>query len=143
METINYECYVSFEIAKLLKKAGFNWEVKSYRKGLNGIFETTSIPDNFNDGTLTDWISAPTLNVAQRWLREEKNIEPVPWRWPTKVIFVEGYKPWTYKITFYRDLEHVDIDDINVSGENYFRTYEEAQEAGIKKVLELILEKGK
>ena len=88
-------------------------------------------------------LAAPTLDVAQRWLREVKSIEAVPWRWPTKVLFVSGYKPWSYRIITYRDLENVDIDDFNASGEDYFKTYEEAQEAGIKKALEIILEKRK
>lgn len=125
MEIINHECYVSLEVAKLLKQAGFDWEVKSYRKGLNGIFETTSIPNNFNDGTLTDWISAPTLEVAQRWLRETQ-------KYHVEVSCAEekGYLPiyFLYKTNITQNFV-------------FYPTYEEAQEAGIKKALEIILEK--
>lgn len=135
METINYECYVSFEIAKLLKKAGFNWEVKSYRKGLNGIFETTSIPDNFNDGTLTDWISTPTLEVAQRWLREVKNC------YVDVEVFVHNLDKnnvyYTYNWVVYFNNDRYSGSDTETT-----RYYEVAQEASIKKALEIILEKG-
>ena len=41
MEIINHECYVSLEIAKLLKRAGFGWEGKSYYQG--GIFYPYSV----------------------------------------------------------------------------------------------------
>ena len=144
MKEINHECYVSSELAKLLRKAGFDWACREYYYN----FTTTGWSLSFDDDFVNwnSWgeryISAPTLDVAQRWLREVKNIEAVPWRWPTKVMFVEGYKPWSYKFIEYRDLEGVDIEDFNASGEDYFKTYEEAQEAGIKKALELILEKG-
>ena len=131
METINYECYVSFEIAKLLKKAGFNWEVKSYRKGLNGIFETTSIPNNFNDGTLTDWLSSPTIDVAQRWLREIKKIH----------IEITFGNKWIYTLYNLTNLECLLSENEFPKTRNY-NTYEEAQEAGIKKAIEIILEKG-
>ena len=125
----NHECYVSLEVAKLLKEAGFDWECPDK-------YERSIIACRYED------YEKPTLDVAQRWLREVKSIEAVPWRWPTKVLFVSGYKPWSYRIITYRDLENVDIDDFNASGEDYFKTYEEAQEAGIKKALEIILEKG-
>jgi hypothetical protein len=147
METVNHEYYVSPELAKLLKEAGFDWEVKSYRKGLNGIFETTSIPNNFNDGTLTDWISTPTLDVAQRWLREVKGyIVEVLWYkkefdYQGMVIEDEHYK-WfsSYPLTF--QIEGKDVYDIlHYKDGNHYSTYESALEAGIKKALEIMLEK--
>jgi hypothetical protein len=133
---------VDLEVAKLLKEAGFDWKCKyAY------IITPAGDMPTGEEGTLTEseidtnWLAqSPTLDVAQRWLREVKSIEAVPWRWPTKVLFVSGYKPWSYKLIEYRDLEGVDIEDFNASGEDYFKTYEEAQEAGIQKVLEMILQ---
>ena len=69
--------------------------------------------------------AAPTLDVAQRWLREEKNYE----------IFVV--------VKFLADKEYIARVETNISGysTDIYKSYEEAQEAGIKKALELILEK--
>lgn len=134
MEIRNHEFYVSLEVAKLLKEAGFDWEIKSYRKGLNGIFETTSIPNNFNDGTLTGWISAPTLEVAQRWLREVKEID----------VVISRAMQWKQ---FYYSIEHEEnrtskMDFMSLNKDMWWFKYEEALEAGIKKALEIILEVG-
>ena len=70
--------------------------------------------------------SASTLDVAQRWLREVKNYD----------IFVV--------VKFLADKEYIARVETNISGysTDIYRFYEEAQEAGIKKALEMILEKG-
>ena len=104
MTTVNHECYVSLEVAKLLKEAGFDWEIMS------------------------------TLDVAQRWLREVKDIDL--YIFPTTNNKRVCVYEWGIK-TFGRALL--------VEGQPYtnqYETYEEAQEAGIKKTLEMILEKG-
>ena len=142
MKTMNHECYVSLEVAKLLKEAGFDWEC-SYYYSVNTLHE----PNNgfihiykqykalFYDHNRTKMpvYSAPTLDVAQRWVREVKDIDiyifPTTnnkrgcvYEWGIKTfgraLWVEGY-PYT----------------------NQYETYEETQEAGIKKALEMILEK--
>ena len=111
METINHEYYVSLEVAKLLEEAGFNWSCREY------------YPTNFLTNRYQEY-AKPTLDVAQRWLRE-----------------VKGYELWVYPFSthyhfsFYGYLAN---EDNNTN----FDTYEEAQEAGIKKALEIILEKG-
>lgn len=151
MKTINHEYYVSLEIAKLLKKAGFDWELKTcyigksvrpykYHKFFNWNkprkdFEKDG-SDNLFHAFITQkktnsFISAPTLEVAQRWLREVRNFDVLilfQWR---------GDRSIAYKY------------EIRLEGRPYalqlllFNTYEEAQEAGIKKALEIILEEGK
>lgn len=130
MNTINHEIYVSFEIAELLKKAGFDW--KCEHPYFNGIFDKNSYePNNFLDATYQ--IAAPTLEIAQKWLREVKDIDI--YIFPTTnnkrgCVYECGIK------TFGRALW--------IKGQPYttqYDTYEEAQEAGIKKALEIILEK--
>lgn len=151
MKTINHEYYVSLEIAKLLKKAGFDWELETcyigksvrpykYHKFFNWNkprkdFEKDG-SDNLFHAFITQkktnsFISAPTLEVAQRWLREVRNFDVLilfQWR---------GDRSIAYKY------------EIRLEGRPYalqlllFNTYEEAQEAGIKKALEIILEEGK
>ena len=124
METANHECYVSLEVAKLLKKAGFDWDTYSaYNK--DGLFtdKNRSIL-TWND--FANYYSAPTLDVAQRWLREVKNYE----------VFVV--------VKFLADKEYIARVETNISGysTDIYKFYEEAQETGIKKALEMILEKG-
>ena len=67
----------------------------------------------------------PTLAVAQRWLREVRReyvvVHPIVNKW-----FYSIHRPNFGH--YYRDKK--------------FSTYEEAQEAGIKKALELISKKG-
>ena len=124
MEIANHECYVSLEVAKLLKKAGFDWDTYSaYNK--DGLFtdKNRSIL-TWND--FANYYSAPTLDVAQRWLREVKNYE----------VFVV--------VKFLADKEYIARVETNISGysTDIYKFYEEAQETGIKKALEMILEKG-
>lgn len=79
METTINEYYVSLEVAKLLKTAGFDWEVnhsypncESLDNSCSGYMEDLSFYHNLNDGKYGG-MSAPTLDVAQRWLREKWN----------------------------------------------------------------------
>lgn len=154
---MEHEPHVSLDTAKLLKQAGFDWEVKFfYRDGIlrsvlpdelfNGNFEDIEyyykhigIPHqslNYNGGSskFLEEYSAPTLDAAQRWLREVKGIH-------ITVKPDEASINCKYFVT-------VIINETkwgNVQDENkktiLFNTYEEAQEAGIKKALEIILEK--
>ena len=133
METANHEYYVSLEVAKLLKKAGFDWDGMSYYQ--NGIFYHYSINRGriiiMNQNSAPNYMeqySAPTLDVAQRWLRETHNLHIT--------IFSSSQESWMFRIT----KQHEKLEN-GAYGEDFY-TYEEAQEAGIKKALELILDKG-
>lgn len=61
------EDYVSFEIAKLLKEKGFNEDVNSYFISDNEIALISNRRDFNNHGI---YLSAPTLQMAMKWLRE-------------------------------------------------------------------------
>lgn len=94
MTIINHECYISLEVAKLLKKAGFDWERETCYIGKSGRpykyhkFFNWNMPRKYFEKYGSDnlfhafisqkktnsFISAPTLEVAQRWLREEYNL---------------------------------------------------------------------
>ena len=156
---MNHESYVSLETAKMLKKAGFNWTVRSfYQEPLPG----TSLADMFKHDpeskyerhdmpiSHTDWnnhrdtqfkedriyYSAPTLAVAQRWLREEKNIS------------VDAYGEWqglaklfTYGILILCPAHKprrmwIGDDKNNITD---FPTYEAAMEEGIVKCLKELI----
>ena len=142
METINHECYVSFEIAKLLKETGFDWECSCYysvntlhepNNGFIHIYKQYKALFYDHNRTKMPVYSAPTLDVAQRWLREVKDIDV--YIFPTTNNIRGCVYEWGIK-TFGRALW--------VEGQPYtnqYETYEEAQEAGIKKALEIILKK--
>ena len=145
METVNHECYVSLEVAKLLKEAGFDWECETcymgkskraykYNKYFNWNlprkdFEKEGSDNLFyafiNQKKTNNFVSAPTLDVAQRWLREKLDL----------IITIDyNYHKGVFLCKVYNKTECLSI---------LFNCpiYEETQEAGIKKALELILEK--
>lgn len=121
------EDYVSFETAKLLKEKGFDWEVhRSYL-----VNDNVFIPGDINDIPLRkDAIRIPTLQMAMKWLREEKDVQiEIPivgtdtWESPTKWMY--GFRCQTKDV----------IDRRNAD----FSSYEEACEAAIKYCLENLI----
>lgn len=153
METTNHECYVSLEVAKLLKEAGFDWECnRHYTEGRNILFEKAEkghVIITRNQSEYPSLYFAPTLEVAQRWLREVKNItvyvcptyEPVKFVAPNVVADDEKWVMKWQVAALHYDIESDEIDLGDV-GDEIFDTYEKALESGEKKVLEIILEKG-
>jgi len=68
------EDYVSFETAKLLKEKGFDGKCLAIYYP-DGRLETFDTPFNYNiPGGTSDVISAPTLQMTMKWLREMKEI---------------------------------------------------------------------
>jgi hypothetical protein len=137
-----HEYYVSLEVAKLLKEAGFDWELNSRWQDWGGknshefILKTdlfyTDRPAEY-DGFHA--LPAPTLDVAQRWLREVKNI------W-VEVLLVNATDPH-YRVDLVNASRHDNPYGILHDADyNEYEIPERAQEAGIKKALEVILEKG-
>ena len=147
METANHEYYVSLEVAKLLKEAGFKWFINTaYRDGVL-MRQGNLLCDNFNgkqyeNAARHEFFSASTLDVAQRWLREVKHLD-------ISIYYDPTIKSQPYAYSIY-DVEEK-FNDIfgkispvtHSYSDGYFYTYEEAQKTGIKKALEIILEKGK
>ena len=141
MTTINHECYVSLEVAKLLKEAGFDWEVNHRWQNWSNYADTTPFflnaldyYEDSNDDVSDDAFSAPTIEVAQKWLREVKGI----WCEVTICFVMEDALMKTkYHVqcisTDYNNSEMFDCHNIETD------TPEAAQEAGIKKCLKIIL----
>ncbi len=146
METENHEYYVSLEVAKLLKEAGFDWKQYSFYNS-EGILINGTFAANWNDKI---WdidgskVSAPTLDIAQRWLREVKGyyIEITALENKRCVTNSDG---WTFHYEYDKPKFDCDIRDEkceNISTlDDSFNTYEEALEAGIKRALGTILRK--
>lgn len=143
METTNHEYYVSLEVAKLLKEAGFDWLTRySYDLYLYNTEGEKRVIDGFATIFCNEHnglASMPTLDVAQRWLREVKEYHIILSH-RTEMFFEEKRY----------NLNEIKADIINkypggglyITSTVFYRTYEEAQEDGIKKALELILKKG-
>jgi len=117
------EDYVSFETAKLMKEKGFN-------ENTDKQFDSDKIVGDYN---ITDrsrnperYLDAPTLQMAMKWLREEKH------------IFIELLVDTMIKGAFtWRLFEYPSLEIMPYDG--WEHTYEEACEAAIKYCLENLI----
>lgn len=131
---MEHEPHVSLDTANLLKQAGFDWNCQGFYK--ENVFYSGSIEYCSNYYYQESvYVKAPSLYVAQRWLREVKNIDI-----NILVESISGRKQYLVSIWF--NISSNSSYD-NIILDNRYTTYEQALEAGIKKVLEIILEKGK
>ena len=81
------EDYVSFETAKLLKEKGFDepcnsfyeYKKKLYIHDMDKYFPN-GMKNSDHDKENNKGISAPTLQMAMKWLREVHNIDIFPWK---------------------------------------------------------------
>lgn len=124
--TENHNEYVSLDIAKLLKKAGFDWAVEDYY-GHNFLNHTINFA---NHNAVGDEFSAPTLAVAQRWLREIKGVQVST----TNECMGDG-TPCSWGV-FFDSGKFDDSECVNL----VFDSYEEALEFGIMECLLQIIE---
>lgn len=114
------EDYVSFETAKLLKEKGFKEPCHAYYdKFTTNNFHDGCEPTDFNsiDFKIRDIVSAPTLQLAAKWLRA-KNI------FITIFHYNSNMAPFVWLIFAY-----------NVLIPQTAETYEEAAEAAINYIL--------
>ena len=151
------EDYVSFETAKLLKEKGFDEPCYQYylttktlhttfhdrvhveeepffnSSGLNGLYEVS------NKTLFEDICSAPTLQMAMKWLREVHNLF-IEIQYAT-ALFSQPHTTIYFRI-YYMSL------DYSTSGKDmlpddyireYYNSYEEACEAAIKYCLENLI----
>ena len=130
-----HESYVSLETAKMLKKVGFDWvcrakyTIYSTPKSLVMLCNPFQ---NFNEKEHN--FSAPTLDVAQRWLREVKGIEVYAHVFYDSSEMLDEWDVYVYEVNHIT--KH--IEDY-ISSYDIYHTYEEAQEAGIQKCLTTLL----
>lgn len=126
------EDYVSFETAKLLKEKGFDgilpfiYVVTEKNKKVH-LLDTIR---NYNDEHIKDVISAPTFQMAMKWLREVYNIDIN--------IYVESIShKKRYTVTVWKNIQ--EDGAINDAILGVFTIYEEACEAAIKYCLENLI----
>ena len=123
-----YNDYVSVSTALSLKNAGFDWATSTYYQGQTSNELINEYPScyNFNDkdsyynkheDVSMHRTSAPTLYVAQKWLREVKGIHIT--------VYSCSQESWQYRITKRGE----NLND-GIFGEDFY-TYEEALEHAI------------
>ena len=64
----DYEVYVGLGLAMMLKEAGFDWNIKTFY--YNGNLCETGLGEAINHNAADQVVSAPTLYVAQKWMRD-------------------------------------------------------------------------
>ena len=121
------EDYVSFEVAKLLKDKGFEQYKCRHSYDSKGMFKWSDNLDPYE-------CSAPTHQMAMKWLREVHNIfiyiEPF-----ITTSGLRGYKPYCTKIGG----KFMWINPLRKYSNTLSDTYEEAVEAALKYVLENLI----
>ena len=136
------EDYVSFETAKLLREKGFDCACKvwysEYTSQFGGEKYTSIEFDNHNkfNENYKFICSAPTLQMAMKWLREVHKIyiQVVP-------LVPEYYEKDEYVYRFqYKRLKHIPIyDKMAYIDDTQYITYEKACDAAIKYCLENLI----
>ena len=125
------EDYVSFEIAKLLKEKGFNEGCNSYFISDDEI-ALISVRRDFNDYGV--YLSAPTLQMAMKWLREVHKIGIFPSTYTFTVGYgAEEHHPYGTAII---NLVTYELITNDIMPRN---SYEQAAEAAIKYCLENLI----
>ena len=127
------EEFVTLETAKLLKEKGFKEDVFTFYEvdcveGDMILSETYDESENFNEKN--DCLSAPTQSLAQKWLRETKNIH---------ICVYNCACGYGYEISKADNGTHITssvYEGPNDGGE--WDIYEEALEAGLHEALKLI-----
>ena len=126
MATIT-EDYVSFETAKLLKEKGFDWECISYYVD----DEPDDVKYSFCGETNSDWesrcCSAPTIQMAMKWLRLIYHIH----------IRLVNSTDESYRYEIYP--RKGKYTGYCFGDKSYYETYEEACEIALKYCLENLI----
>ena len=123
------EDYVSFDIAKLLKEKGFDENCAELYHLRTGEIIQQGVGYVFHNSQWENFVSAPTLQMAMKWLREVHSIDiSIAVRFWNKD---EDALVKSWKYTVYC------TDEIENFGQS--NTYEEACEAAIKYCLENLI----
>ncbi len=119
------EDYVSFETAKLLKENGFDGECsRFYMSNGHGRWKY----EHYHDFDISDRIECPTLQMAMKWLREEKYIPiEILWHYDSNSDVEEWYF-----------VHHTELR-ILPNDIEYYESYEQACESAIKYCLENLI----
>lgn len=149
---MNQEDYVSYELSKALKDAGFNEPCDHYyaydeeSKIKHLLISASPSEWDWNYSALPEFVhpecSAPHIYHAQKWLREKKGIiviaEP---DYDSEDYCLSDYLTGAWYFTVWKDINRVHCNfDPDAEEERLwmFEKYEQALSAGIAAALELI-----
>lgn len=122
---------VTLETAKMLKEKGFKEDVSVFYELVceEGSYEYELFESydaqNYNASVYS--FSAPSQYLAQKWLRETKNLH-------IEISYMYG-DYWTYDILTIPNHDLVGLSDRPII---HYKSYEEALEAGLVECLKLI-----
>ena len=123
------EDYVSYDTAKLLKEKGFNEPcIATY----NLVTKEFEVEEVYQDWTTrwAEYVSAPTLQMAMKWLREIYHLEIYPFH-----DAIQECNTWWYSAE--RHTKGCGLTEYE--SDSIYGKYEEACEAGIKYCLENLI----
>lgn len=129
MKDYNEPC-VSLDTATMLQTIGFHWPCYACYDnfGVKGrLYYNFGCVDHNHSKYLGELISAPTLEFAQKYIREIFNIHIT--------IYSSSQESWMYRIT-----EKGQKLEDGLYGEDFY-TYEEAQEEALKQAAKIIKNK--
>ena len=138
--------YVSLETAQLLKQAGFDWEGKLAMQNCKGDWEIylDGVTHNWNDKKSAAYkyhLTVPTLDIAQKWLRDVKNCQIEIMYMYDKYGINLGKYIGIYTV---QDKIHGSLaDEESEKPIKLFEVYEKAQEALEQKILTILLDEEK
>lgn len=127
------EEFVTLETAKLLKEKGFKEDVFTFYEvdcveGDMILSETYDVSENFNEKN--DCLSAPSQSLAQKWLRETKNIH---------ICVYNCACGYGYEISKADNGTHIASSAYKGTNDGEkWDTYEEVLETGLYEALKLI-----
>ena len=113
------EDYVSFESAKLLKEKGFDEECYLH-------YSSDGKTQHWNYQSPVDGISAPTLQMTMKWLREIHQLH-------IGILVAYNYFPRRYRYHI------MHTENVETYSQKDFDTYEQACESAIKYCLENLI----
>lgn len=121
---------VTLETAKLLKDKGFNWKCE-HLIDRNKVITKYDLPQSMSccteiDGESVEFL-CPTLYIAQKWLRETKNLH-------IEIFYMRG-DYWVYGILTIPEHDIIELPNRPLV---HYKSYEEVLEAGIQEALKLI-----
>lgn len=121
---------VTLETAKLLKDKGFNWKCE-HIIDRNKVITKYDLPQSMSccmeiDDESVEFL-CPTLYIAQKWLRETKNLH-------IEIFYMRG-DYWVYGILTIPEHDIIELPNRPLV---HYKSYEEALEAGIQEALKLI-----
>lgn len=123
------EDYVSFETAKLLKEKGFaetSNTIGTYSD--KGEFYLYKHEKGYNHNHLTSWYSAPTIQMAMKWLRKKHNL------YIDNLLLELKDGEYGYVIQDITERKY-----LGTSGNDSYQSPEESAEAAIKYCLENLI----